>query len=242
MDDDHSSRANSTPSYDPVLHANAHNSTDRVHKSGSMSNDTANGNGSSNPGGLNPRSCVTCRRRKVKCDKKHPCTNCTKARIDCIFPAPGRAPRKPRKPQDGELMERLRKLEGVVQSLGMGIGDDDESADDAEAPEETEEELLQKKLAEVRDLKMKRYKRLDEDQSQTGLESRFGRLVVDEGRSRYINPSFWANLSDEVGLSSTGVGPPLDHANSVAGRRYQGHPQRGVGRRLRELSIPRLYK
>ena len=30
------------------------------------------------------------------------------------------------------------------------------------------------------------------------LDHRFGRLVVEEGRSRYINNSFWANLNNEV--------------------------------------------
>ena len=36
------------------------------------------------------------------------------------------------------------------------------------------------------------------DNSVEGLETRFGRLVVDEGRSRYINNSFWASLNNEV--------------------------------------------
>ena len=75
------------------------------------------------PHGLNARSCVTCRRRKVKCDKKNPCSNCVKAHVHCVFPAPGRAPRKPRsaaKPisdREAELLKRLRRLEGVVEEL-----------------------------------------------------------------------------------------------------------------------------
>ncbi|GAB1309903.1 All development altered-3 [Madurella fahalii] len=82
---------------------------------------------------LNPRSCVTCRRRKVRCDKHMPCSNCRRAQIPCIFPAPGRAPRRPR-PKDPnapakqpsserelELMKRLRKLEGIVEELSGQI-------------------------------------------------------------------------------------------------------------------------
>ncbi|KAK3341886.1 fungal-specific transcription factor domain-containing protein [Lasiosphaeria hispida] len=82
---------------------------------------------------LNPRSCVTCRRRKVRCDKQMPCSNCRRAQIPCIFPAPGRAPRRPR-PKDPnapskqpsserelELMKRLRKLEGIVEELSGQI-------------------------------------------------------------------------------------------------------------------------
>lgn len=33
-------------------------------------------------------SCLECRRRKLKCDKSHPCTNCTKNARDCVFLAP----------------------------------------------------------------------------------------------------------------------------------------------------------
>ena len=38
------------------------------------------------------------------------------------------------------------------------------------------------------------------DDSVEGLESRFGRLVVEKGRSRYVNNSFWASLNNEVGI------------------------------------------
>ncbi|RYP08730.1 hypothetical protein DL764_001750 [Monosporascus ibericus] len=81
---------------------------------------------------LNPRSCVTCRRRKVRCDKFMPCGNCRKAHIQCVFPAPGRAPRRPRvrdpdaspkqtSDREIELMKRLRKLEGIVEELSGQI-------------------------------------------------------------------------------------------------------------------------
>jgi Fungal Zn(2)-Cys(6) binuclear cluster domain len=33
-------------------------------------------------------SCLECRRRKLKCDKSHPCLNCTKARRECVFLSP----------------------------------------------------------------------------------------------------------------------------------------------------------
>lgn len=33
-------------------------------------------------------SCLECRRRKLKCDKLHPCTNCTRFVRDCVFLAP----------------------------------------------------------------------------------------------------------------------------------------------------------
>jgi len=33
-------------------------------------------------------SCLECRRRKLKCNKSHPCTNCQKFTRDCVFLAP----------------------------------------------------------------------------------------------------------------------------------------------------------
>ncbi|KAH7175244.1 hypothetical protein EDB81DRAFT_895687 [Dactylonectria macrodidyma] len=44
----------------------------------------------------NQRSCTTCRRRKVKCNKERPCSNCIRNGVDCIFPPPGRARPTPR--------------------------------------------------------------------------------------------------------------------------------------------------
>ena len=155
---------------------------------------------------LNPRSCVTCRRRKVRCDKIHPCTNCTRAHIDCIYPTPGRAPRKARKPTDGndvELLSRLRRLEGIVQGLGVEVEADEEptqKVNGAEAAKHGEKRSSTSNYgASVNDaLDLKdRAKWIDESKSGK-LENRFGRLVINEGRSRYVNSSFWASLSNEV--------------------------------------------
>lgn len=176
---------------------------------------------------LNPRSCVTCRKRKVKCDKLHPCTNCNRAHIECIFPAPGRAPRKARKAGEGrdkELLDRLRRLEGVVKGMGVevpggiqdkeketgrdadgqapeqaiaaAVGDDDESINAQIAAEPAVVGAAEAKRSAERDFHKKT--RWIEEQKQGRFENRFGRLVINEGKSRYVNNSFWANLSNEV--------------------------------------------
>jgi hypothetical protein len=175
-------------------------SENRVQKASTTAQQSQNGSGL-----LNPRSCVTCRRRKVKCDKKPICTNCIKAHIECVYPSPGRAPRKPRKPQDSELIDRLKKLEGVVQMLGSQVQPEDGASPSKDGEKKTEgaethEEKIQKAIRELKDLKRQRREAEGEKKpsATTGLENRFGRLVVDEGRSRYINPSFWASLSNEV--------------------------------------------
>lgn len=149
---------------------------------------------------IHHRSCVTCRRRKVRCDKRHPCANCSKASIDCVFPNPGRAPRKTRKPPDTELLARLRRLEGVVQSLGKdvdGEGGVEEKNTDVKKEKPTSDSVMDGGEHGVR--KDDRGKGCPKRGSGTKtLEKDFGRLVMEEGRSRYVSNSFWASLSDEV--------------------------------------------
>ncbi|KKP02558.1 hypothetical protein THAR02_05329 [Trichoderma harzianum] len=75
-------------------------------------------------------SCVTCRRRKVKCDRKDPCSNCVKNQIECHFPVTGRLPRR-RDPaawkspteKQAELLDRLRRLESLVTELAAQVED-----------------------------------------------------------------------------------------------------------------------
>ncbi len=43
--------------------------------------------------GAKLRSCVTCRQRKVRCDKLSPCSNCRRADIPCVLPSAERSPR-----------------------------------------------------------------------------------------------------------------------------------------------------
>lgn len=137
----------------------------------------------------NPRSCVTCRRRKVKCDKNNPCSHCVRAKIDCVYPGPGRAPRKSRKPPDAELLERLRRLEGVVSSLNAQVEEHEQEAVDRD----------KERRSSTSDQGCSRHSpSVAADNSVDGLETRFGRLVVEKGRSRYINSSFWASLNNEV--------------------------------------------
>lgn len=66
------------------------------------------------PSARNPRTCVTCKRRKVKCDRMSPCANCIKAQIQCKYPPPGRAPRQPRRgmrlPEKGNLPELVDQV------------------------------------------------------------------------------------------------------------------------------------
>ncbi|KAK2599925.1 hypothetical protein QQS21_005309 [Conoideocrella luteorostrata] len=180
--------------------------------------------GSSAAPALNPRSCVTCRRRKVRCDKQMPCSNCRRAQISCVFPAPGRAPRQPR-PKDPnappktsshrevELIKRLKKLEGIVEELSGQI---DEPS--AKLPSSTGSPDHQPGIDTVsqRHMSASLDQLAGQDASPKGTDSsagqssesgrakekqpNFGRMVSDEGRgtSRYVSSGFWSKLNDEL--------------------------------------------
>lgn len=173
-------------------HTQSVNAPDRIQKT----------NGSLNAGSptSNPRSCITCRRRKVKCDKKQPCSNCARAKTECIFPGPGRAPRKSRKPPDAELLERLRRLEGVVQSLNAQVEEHEQEAAERERGNDSRQGSISENCfgGASGSGSSKDRPSVVVENSVEGLESRFGRLVVEKGRSRYINNSFWASLNNEV--------------------------------------------
>jgi hypothetical protein len=158
------------------------------------------------------RSCVTCRRRKVRCNKRTPCSNCTKAGIECIFPPPGRAPRKSRRPPDAELLSRLRRLEGVIDHLRSGNGSGSEGTSARTPSLTTSSTVISDTPASAPVPTAAAPAAPPGPQSQGSecpfadpkspapnrLENELGRLVIDEGRSRYVSNRLWASLGDEV--------------------------------------------
>ena len=58
-------------------------------------------------------SCLECRRRKLKCDKQHPCANCTKNSRDCLFLAPALDSAAQLKLT--EIKEKMGSLERVLE-------------------------------------------------------------------------------------------------------------------------------
>lgn len=156
----------------------------------------SNGKQQTDAARLNPRSCVTCRKRKVRCNKVEPkCENCVKASIDCIYPAPGRAPRKPRKPPDAELLKRLRRLEGVVQGLGAQVDDENKpfSPSDQHSRNNSIGNVSRTSSIAKERCPLEIQAGLDEVS-----ELPLGKLVVSDGKSRYVNNSYWASIGNEI--------------------------------------------
>lgn len=88
-------------------------------------------------------SCLECRRRKLKCNKSHPCTNCMKFSRDCVFLAPALDQASQLKLT--EIKEKVGSLERLLErdvaksNLG-GVGSPPPSQDRA-LPDEGEDDL-----------------------------------------------------------------------------------------------------
>ncbi|KAK2798318.1 hypothetical protein FQN50_008874 [Emmonsiellopsis sp. PD_5] len=79
---------------------------------------------------VKPKACIPCRTRKVKCDRRSPCSNCTAWSLECISPSHIRKCSRPRKNSTAasherhdstatteSLNDRILKLENTVQTL-----------------------------------------------------------------------------------------------------------------------------
>lgn len=69
-----------------------------------------------------PLSCAPCRHRKLKCNRGHPCDNCTKRSdiASCNYAAPGSKKKGVASPSNatpGDMQNRIDRLEGLVLSL-----------------------------------------------------------------------------------------------------------------------------
>lgn len=81
-------------------------------------------------------SCALCQQRKVKCDRQRPCSNCTKARVECTT-APAQPRRRRKKLTETDLTARLQKYERLLKGHGVKIDEDDSilAAEPAGSPE-----------------------------------------------------------------------------------------------------------
>ena len=125
------------------------------------------------------RSCLFCRSRKVKCDRQKPCANCLRTGAECVYPSgPGRAPKRPRRPFDKRVLDRLADLEALVRRLDTTEAGGQLARD---SPRETPA-----------------HSATEPDDQSSQIEQQFGRLVIDNTRSCYVSNILWASLGDEV--------------------------------------------
>jgi hypothetical protein len=143
-------------------------------------------------------SCVICRRRKIRCDRKDPCSNCTKSNIDCHFPVTGRIPRRSRDPsasktpaqKQSELLGRLRRLESVVTELAAQVEDENGAKIDSHVMGGITVDAAATESSGA-----------TSSQAGTEYDEDFGRLVVDKDGGLHVGNRFWSVFCGEVSIS-----------------------------------------
>ncbi|KAI1176975.1 fungal-specific transcription factor domain-containing protein [Nemania sp. FL0916] len=162
--------------------AREHTSTVRADNNNTPATNSSSSSQPPQPAHL--RSCILCRQRKVKCDRRQPCSNCVRARAKCVHPpGTGRAAKRPRQAVDAKVLDRLSQLESTItrlqkQAKGRETGE----------PQTPESAALQESSGPVDDAA--------QDADLTALE--LGRLVVDESQSRYVSNVMWAGLTESI--------------------------------------------
>ncbi|RAQ51655.1 C6 transcription factor [Aspergillus flavus] len=138
------------------------------------------------------RSCIRCHQRKVRCDKSHPCTTCTRSNVTCRYP--GSEKTKRRAPNVGlnEVAARLARLERTVSAI---VGGDEDVTVTSSA--------LSKGLGPV-----------STDRTAVGQQSREhhgsreGFLVTSGPSTRYINESFLSHVLEKEKELQTAIESP----------------------------------
>lgn len=159
-------------------------------------------------------SCLECRRRKLKCDKSHPCVNCTKGHRDCIFLAPALDQASQLKLT--EIKDKVgsleRLLEGGAQKTASGAtvphiqSNSPEIKDENLPPAEDEKDLEPTPLAVVDAV----YED-DADDDLLDLGIQIGRMRITERIGGFFRPRLAQEL--EYSLYDTNQKPPLSPDN-----------------------------
>lgn len=153
-----------------------------------------------------PRNCISCKERKVRCDRRRPCLNCTKANRECVFPTTGRILRQPQRMRretpassgrQVDLMDRIHQLENVVRRLHVRT--DRSQAGQHEGLAGREISLTNdddNTLCNVGSSSMREPRR----PSLTSGSLEAGVMVDGERGRLYVGDGFWADLQQEVRL------------------------------------------
>lgn len=117
-------------------------------------------------------SCLTCRHRKVKCDRRTPtCSNCSKSGRECSFVSPVRGKRKRTKTTEESLPARLQRYEEMLKSYGAKI-EASEAGEDSDLDAVSETNTEQPPVTE---------RTSGSKQRTTG-----SKIIVKDGTSRYF--------------------------------------------------------
>ena len=148
-------------------------------------------------------SCLECRRRKLKCDKQSPCTNCSKFTRDCLYLAPSLDTTSQQRL--AEIKDRMGNLEHTLErdvarrtsadqsTLHVVKIEDDEHEDDDDLEAEDEKYLEPTPLAALDQV----YE-VDADDEIMDLGVQLGKLRVSERIGGFVRPKMAEEVSNRA--------------------------------------------
>lgn len=153
-----------------------------------------------------PLSCYPCRTRKLKCDRNHPCSNCTKREgngaSSCSYATP--VNRKKGSAQGDsspdDMQNRIDRLEGLVLSLMHNGGSVDSASATAAAVAQSGSITDSASSAKVGREDEATMADGDGSDADDALLSSLGALKVDvdKGKSMYIGQEHWHTLLSDI--------------------------------------------
>ncbi|KAM0715865.1 hypothetical protein Q7P37_008379 [Cladosporium fusiforme] len=193
-------------------------------------------------------SCLECRRRKLKCDKQAPCTNCTRFKRDCLYLAPALDSSSQQKLADikermGALEKNLeREVSGRTAKVHIGgshilpqhqivkaeedYGEDDDEVEDEEALEPTPLAALDAGYED------------NGDDEMMDLGVQMGKMRITDRIGGWIRPKLVDELTDTLNDVKAGksrwsgpgvIGYPPDSASTEGRAKLQASPKSYIG-------------
>lgn len=141
-------------------------------------------------------SCIRCFERKVKCNKESPCSNCAKAGNECVFRVPPAPRRRKKRTQEEILKARLTHYEDILLSKGIDVHKDGIRAEDLPA---TTPPTLEHSSS-IRSPGSESTPASNTDTPERHFVK--GRLIVDHGRTRFVENGLWTSMADSLGKPS----------------------------------------
>jgi hypothetical protein len=138
------------------------------------------------------RSCKMSRTKKIKCDKKAPCSNCLKSNRSCLYlpskEARGRPSRRSTLEQSIQrLTEKVEDLERSQREVAVGVG--------------VAITLCGKRMNTADSGQKSQQSAASPDTRRCGFNlpgKVSGHLIIHKTRSRYASDRFWVCLAEEV--------------------------------------------
>ncbi|KAK0106862.1 hypothetical protein ONS95_003584 [Cadophora gregata] len=168
------------------------------------------GDGEGSAASQHGRPCHGCRKRKVRCDKMRPCSNCVRSKQLCTYESSDSALGSSRDVNnaamstDAELRERLERLEALMKS--MMVGETTPGRLGTSSPEFSNPSLRGSTTPTLTAPGTQQYQTgisavfsgVERSPNQNESGAPVGQILFQDGYSAYFDSDFWPGLITEV--------------------------------------------